>query len=137
MLKTSLYITSIILLFSACVINAEQPDIEAYGKLPEIRALSISPDGKHYAYLKREKDMHFFVVRDAETQSIVFAADTSRFKARSTGFASNKYVLLWGSKTRRSRNYGVLLEDGGALVYNIETGKTKVLLKALAQRRIL
>ncbi|MEM7080105.1 MAG: hypothetical protein AAF513_15905, partial [Pseudomonadota bacterium] len=39
---------------------ADEGLIETYGNLPVIRSLEISPDGKHYAFIRRQEDRQFF-----------------------------------------------------------------------------
>jgi len=118
-----------VLCFAPCLVAEEQPDIEVYGKLPEIRAVSISPDGKHYAYIRRIDDIDYFVVENTETREIVGGGDTSKFKARSTAFATNNYVLLRGSDTRKGIGYRGKFEMSGALAFSIKDKKFKTLLK--------
>lgn len=128
MLKIHIYSISIAIFLCSWCSQAEQPDIEVYGKLPEVRAVSISPDGKHYAYIRRVDDVDYFFVQSLETGEVVGGGNTSKMKARSTAFATNNYVLLRGSDTLKGVGYRGKFEVSGALAFSIKDNKFKLLL---------
>ena len=102
---------------------AQSESIEHYGLLPKFRSFSISPDGKHYAYITRAEDSEFFAVFNADSNELVGGANASEIKARSIYFATNKQVILVSSKTTRAFGIRDRWEQSGAAVYNIETKK--------------
>lgn len=116
-------------LVSSPVTAASKPTIEQYGQLPNVRALSISPDGKHFAYVARGADNDVFYVLDSTSLKVVYGSNITRIKARSTEFVTNKHVLLRASDTLRTEGYRGRREHTGAFVYSLETGKIKLLLK--------
>lgn len=119
---------SVFFCYWSALVAAEEPDIGLYGKLPEFRSVSISPDGQHYAYIRRVDNVDYFIVSEvAGDQKILFAGNTSEFKARSTSFATNEYALLRGSDTTRTIGYRGKRESSGTLAYNLKTGKVKTL----------
>lgn len=119
----------VLILFSAVSSRATEPDIEVYGKLPQFRGFSISPDGKHYAYIQRIDDIDYFIVKDLKTHKLVGGANTSNIKARGTEFVTNKHVLLRATETRTTLGYRGRLEVSGAIAYNIKTKAMKLLLR--------
>ena len=116
-------------LVSSPVAAASKPNIENYGQLPKVRAFSISPDGRHFAYVARGEDNDLFYVLDSSSLKVVFASNITNVKARATEFITNKHVLIRASDTLRTQGYKGRREHSGALVYNLETGKVKLLLK--------
>ena len=108
---------------------ASEQTVSDYGQLPLFRAASISPSGKYIAYIRRGDGNDLFFVRDMELQKNVYTGNVSKFKARSTSFITDKYAILRGSKTARVWGYRGKLENSGAVAYNIETGKMRLLLK--------
>lgn len=109
--------------------NASAQSVDDYGQLPKFRSLAISPNGQYFSYIQRGNGNDIFAVNNAKTQELIFAANVNKFKARSTYFVTNKHVVLQGSDTTRTPGYFGRREQSGALVYNLETDKTKVLLK--------
>ncbi len=61
---------------------ANQTLEEIYGHLPQVRAISISPDGKHYAYIQRADNKDFFIIYRSDTDKLVASFKADKFKAR-------------------------------------------------------
>lgn len=102
------------------------PPVEAYGDLQTVRNISLSPDGNHFAFLKREQGRDFFTVAKVGG-GIVQTAEVLDFEARGTGWAGSQYAILIGTTivnkdTQREFRYGA------ALSMSVETGKTAQLL---------
>ncbi len=103
------------------------PPIEAYGELPDIIDVALSPDGTHFAYIQREGDHEYFVV--SKVGGDVVGAARGEFKARSVSFPESKHAVLSASKTAEFAKYARDFESSGAISFNIETGKLAVLLR--------
>jgi len=110
-------------------LHADNFSVEDYGLLPDIRSVSISPDGKHYAYIKSSVEGTIFLVTDVETNKVVGGAKAGKMKARSIYFATNEHVIIRASKTRRAFNVRGQWEDSTAIVYNLKTKKMSTLLR--------
>ena len=108
------------------------PPIEAYGELPSIRSVALSPNGKFFAYLTREGGEDFFVVSEAGGK-ILGGARTGEVKARSVWFPTNDHVVLVASETTSSYGFRGKWEHSGAISYNLRTKKMQALLRGTEQ----
>lgn len=116
-------------LSSVCVGLVFADIAEDYGQVPKLRGISISPDGKHYAFIQRMDDgTEVFFVIDAKTQKPVGGANASELKARNVYFASNEHVILTVSKTLSSIRVKGDWEADTAVAYNFRTKKLAGLL---------
>jgi len=108
-------------------------DVTDYGLLPNIRSVTISPDGKHYAMIKRNDagTGDQFLIVDVDKKEFVGGADASKVKARSVYFATNDHVILRTSKTRSSRYIRGDWEESRAFVYNLKNKKLYPLLRGV------
>ncbi len=103
---------------------------ESYGLLPTIRSMSISPDGKHVAYIQRVENKNYFVIYNIEKSKVVGGADAGKMKPRSIYFATNNKVILVASKTQSKLYFRGKWEHSWAVVYDINKKKMKPLLNA-------
>jgi len=126
-----LVVAQAIFLCSALCLAQEMVPVEDYGQLPLIRSISISPDGKHYAYIQRGKEGDFFVIMNTETSEIIGGANASDVKARSVDFATNDLVVLRTSKTASSFSIRGKWEQGSSVIYNINTKKMRLLTRRI------
>lgn len=112
------------------VLPAKAIELEEFGKLPSIRSMSISPDGKHIAFIRRQQDQNLFLVMKLEDNSVVGGAQLgNELKARTVYFAANDYVILLASDTQRLIGYNIRkLEVSGAFAFSLKTKKIKILL---------
>ncbi len=104
------------------------PPIEAYGELPSVREVAISPDGKHFASLTRQDGEDYFVVSEVGGK-VIGGARTGVFKARDVRFISNNHVVLIASETTSAYGFHGKWEHSGAVSYNITTKKMQSLLR--------
>jgi hypothetical protein len=103
------------------------PPIEAYGELPTIRSMALSPDGGHVAYLLYQDGKEMLIVYKFGA-GIVGGARTDNVKARSISFAGPDFVILHASETTRFYGYKGRLEYTGAFSYSIDSKKIAQLL---------
>jgi len=114
-------------LFLTSVARAAPP-IEAYGNLPEIRSLAISPNGKHFAYLLDSPEVEGLVVHELGVGA-VGGAHTDKVKARFVEFASSDHAILRASETTSVYGYKGRFEHSAAISYDIPANKLTLLLK--------
>ncbi len=121
---------TILLLSFIGIANAQVPlpPIEAYGELPIIRSVAISPNGKKLGYLKKEGDQELFLVTDLETNEVT-GANTTGIKTRGVHFISNDYALLSASQTTKVQGYRDRFEYTTAFSFSVDSNRTTQLLK--------
>ncbi len=108
---------------TACVSAAYAvPPIEAYGELPEIRELDISPDGSRFAFFRRQGDKEILVVFEAGQP--IATLDVTDVKPRSVWFQTNDYLFVVASQT--TKQWGGY-ENGQVFVFDVKTKKAEPL----------
>lgn len=106
--------------------------VHDYGELPNVRSVSISPDGKHYAFIKKDKAGDLFVIVDTQSNKVVGGANASAVKANNIYFLTNEHVVLKTSKTTRAYGIRGKWENSSARVFNLKTKKITPLLRSFA-----
>lgn len=105
-----------------------EPPIEAYGQLPNIRALDISPSGGRFAYLAREKGADYFMIAEPG-KGVIGGGPIGDIKARDIFFANDKYAVVIASDTTRTAFFRGKWENSSAFSFDIEKKKFTTLLK--------
>ncbi len=123
------------LIFSPFGINstyaetANSFNIEDYGRLPQIRAMDISPSGNRFAWIQEGDTNPRVVIFDANKKALIASVElATSFKARNLLFANDNYLILSASKTRAFFSSLNRHEVSGAVAYNIKDNKVKPLL---------
>jgi dipeptidyl aminopeptidase/acylaminoacyl peptidase len=73
--------------------------LEAYGRLPSIENVVLSPDGTHLAFARTDGDERFVAVVSLETGQPVAAVKAGDVKLRSVAWAGDRHVLIVSSVT--------------------------------------
>ena len=106
-----------------------QPPIEAYGEQPDIRSVSISPDGSKILYITEKDDLRLLVAHSIEQNGEEpFMLDVSNVKANYAYFATNDIAVLRASKTTRIQGFASRIEYGAAFSVDLNNGDTVQLL---------
>lgn len=106
-----------------------KPPLEAFGDMPEVRAVQISPDGSKVAYILRQGDTDTLVVHDFTTKTGSGIAKVDQIRARDVQFVGNDYVVLIASKDTKTFGFRGRYEFSAALAFNLKTGKYTQLLR--------
>ncbi len=80
--------------------TASPAPIEAYGALPAIADVSLSPDGGRLAYIRREGDQSQVVVQ-ARSGEVLAIVETSDRRVRDVAWASDDHVLIVSATTEK------------------------------------
>jgi len=123
-----IFILAAVVIASVQALAQEPAPIEAYGELPSIRSMAISPDGNKLAYLMSRGEDEAVIVYDYTTDSSA-ASDTTAVKARGVDFASPGHVLVSASETTRIIGYQGRLEYSAAFSIRLEDGRIRQLLR--------
>ncbi|MEM7281431.1 MAG: hypothetical protein AAF438_07365, partial [Pseudomonadota bacterium] len=104
--------------------------LEAYGKLPQVSGMVISPNGERIAYRNTESDDDDYVViyslRDKE---IVNLFRVSEIDPQYLRFSGNDHLLLVATRHIDSRYYRTSFDAGTTYAYDIEKNKVRPLVK--------
>lgn len=107
-----------------------KPPIEAYGQLPNVRSVSVSPSGRQVVFLGRDGEKNYASVYDIEAKKNVTAISLGDVKTHSISFLSENYAVLSASETTRVFGFRDEFEYSGAFSWNLETGKVRQLLRS-------
>ncbi|OSZ72463.1 hypothetical protein CAP39_03760 [Sphingomonas sp. IBVSS1] len=123
-------------LLIACVFSLPvlaAPPIAAYGQLPTIGDIALSPDGKRWAGIVGTAQGSEVQVRDLATGTILLASPAGQYKLRSLQWADNDRIVLTISQTTQLRSTEYLTFTRGeyyqALLHDLNTHKWKRLLE--------
>lgn len=111
---------------------AAEPPIEAYGELPDIWALGISPSGNRFAYFTHEEAGDYFMIAEPG-KGVIGGAAIGELKPSEIFFANENYAIVVASETTSSNFFKGKWENSSAFSYNIEKKKFTTLLKGFDQ----
>ncbi|MEM9056851.1 MAG: prolyl oligopeptidase family serine peptidase, partial [Pseudomonadota bacterium] len=112
---------------SACA-HAELPPIEAYGALPAIDLMTISPSGKRIAYRRSVDGRDDLLVVDLETLKLAGGAGVSDLSPRELAFVDDDNLIAVARSVRRVWGYRGQLDYSAAFRLNVPTGEVLQLL---------
>ncbi len=117
-------------LISSSIALAEtpMPPIEAYGELPKIRGLSISPTGTKISYIISQDEKEYFVAKNLDIDDIK-AVDTTNLKTRNTAFINDQFTVLSASETTKIYGYRGKIEYTGSFAFDTKNQKINQLLR--------
>lgn len=90
-----------------------KPPMEAFGDMPSIRAVELSPDGSRAVYILRESGVDVLVIHDFATKTGAALARVDEIRARDVQFVGNDYVVLIASKDTSTFGYRGRFECSG------------------------
>ncbi|MET0336953.1 MAG: S9 family peptidase [Caulobacter sp.] len=73
--------------------------LEAYGRLPKIEDVNISPDGKRYAVSGTNGEQRLLIVRRVEDDKLVIAIGAGSQKIRDVRWAGSDHLIVTTSQT--------------------------------------
>ena len=108
------------LLFLASGAAAQQPPpLEAYGALPEVNNVAISPNGGLVAYRQTDEEQDAVIVIDVDRMQFLGGINVEAVKPRDVYFVDDETLLLVASDTVRSFAVRGPWENSAAFIYNI------------------
>ena len=117
----------------ACALAASahaKPPMEAFGDIPQVRAMELSPDGTKVAFLQRQASGDdVLVLHDLTTSTSKGITRVSELKARYVQFIGNDYVVLVATKEARGYGFAGRWQASTAYAFDLKTGKSTLLLR--------
>ncbi|MEZ6028924.1 MAG: S9 family peptidase [Hyphomonadaceae bacterium] len=107
---------------------AAKPPLEAFGDVPEVRSVELSPDGSKVAFLQRLNGEDVLVIYDLNTSTSRPLARVNDLRARYVHFVGDNYVVLVASKDTHTFGYRGRYEFSAAFAFDLATGQSKQLL---------
>ncbi|MBL8271712.1 alpha/beta hydrolase family protein [Steroidobacter sp.] len=112
------------------VANAAPPPVEAFARMPMIRNVALSPDGKRILYIAGKDDFDVLVTLPAEfdgPSQFVTRSDPGQWDLKWCGWANNERILCGVGGVERYN--GVLFPISRLIAVNADGSKLKVLIQ--------
>lgn len=126
-------IFALLILFVIAMPAHAAPPIAAFGQLPTVGDIALSPDGKRWAAIIGTTQNTEVQVRDVATGTVLLASPASQYKLRSLQWADNDRIVLTISQTAQMRSTDYMFTGRGeyfqALLHDLTTHKWKRLLE--------
>ncbi|MEM6513752.1 MAG: alpha/beta fold hydrolase [Pseudomonadota bacterium] len=118
----------LVLVLSSQAFASELPPLEAYGSLPGVDLVTLSPSGERLAMRRTEGDIDIVMVIDLTTGQRTSAVDVSSTNPRSLKFVSDDMLLLIAGQTTRMFGIRGAFDYSAAFAMNTNTSETRQLL---------
>ncbi len=109
--------------------SQELPPLEAYGALPEVSLMTISPSGNRVAFRQVNADQDVVVVVDIDSMKILAGVGVSEVKPRSLRFVDDNFVVVVASNTVNPMGSTRTFESSVAWLLDVSTGELRQLLR--------
>lgn len=127
-MRVPVVVTGLLLPWLAAAGASEVP-LEAYGRLPTISMMALSPDGTRIAYRRTADGTDALIVQSLADASLVGGAQVSEINPRRITFLDDDHVLLFASEAAHVFHYRYEYEYSGSLLLDLGTGEVRQLLK--------
>ncbi|MDJ0749813.1 MAG: prolyl oligopeptidase family serine peptidase [Woeseiaceae bacterium] len=119
----------LVLAWSSMSLAAELPPLEAYGRLPMMDMLELSPDGTRAASRVTHGGRDLVMVIDMESADFLTGVDAAEVNPRWLRWISEDKLVLVASNTVRTRAVRSAFEYSQAYSFDVETRDIRVLLR--------
>ena len=109
--------------------EVSHPPLEAYGDLPSIRYMDLSPDGANVAFAERRNGSDYLVTFDFATRKKTYHVKIDEVATRNIWYADEDNIIILASETKFVIGFRGEFEYSGAFSYNLKTKKLKFLLR--------
>lgn len=115
-----------LLMLSRAWAQAPQPPVEAYGTLPFVSQMDLSPDGTRLALKVVDGEQIGLIVLQIDGERLL-TMDMTEQRARGIRFVDNDHLLVWLSETTRANMSRYEFDFSGVVSVNISEGKAQQL----------
>ncbi len=105
------------------------PPLEAYGELPQVRNMALSPDGNLIAFLTRADGADFVTTFDVRTSKLDFHVRLDNVSTRNLWFADNEFLVILASDTTLLHGFQDKFEYSAAFSFSTKTNELAPLLR--------
>lgn len=130
--REGLFMRPAFLILALCALTQQasaKPPLSAYGALPAVDRMAISPDGSYLAYILRDDDAEGLVIFSLEDSKITGGAKIERGKVRYVSFAGADHVILQASVAGSRWRYPGSYEFPTTASYNVHTNEMVTLFR--------
>lgn len=112
----------------AALAQVPHPPLEAYGELPKVRDMTLSPDGNVIAFITREEGADLVTVFDMPTGDLSHRVRLDNIATRRLRFADNTHLIIQASDTAETYWGNYKYEFSASASLDLETNKLTWLL---------
>lgn len=98
--------------FALSALSAHAAPLEAYGQLPTLEEVQISPDGSKLAYVRQAGDMRVITLEDLATVKPIGSINIGKQKLRAIGWAGAGHLWIVTSLTATPQIAGYVFNKG-------------------------
>lgn len=107
--------------------RAELP-LEAYGQLPSVSGLAISPDGSRIAFRRSTNEMDAVIVIDRTAGEGIAAIDGSKTRLRTIRFLDRDKLILYAAQSDYVPAARLKLRISGSFTYDVRSNELRSML---------
>jgi len=115
--------------FNTASAEVTHPPLEAYGDLPSIRYMALSPDGSIVAFAERREGADYLVTFDFATRQKTYQLKIDDVATRDIWFADEENIVILASETKFVIGFRGEFEYSGAFSFSLKTKKLTFLLR--------
>lgn len=105
------------------VAQVPHPPIEAYGELPRVRNMTLSPDGSQVAFLTRSEGGDLVTLFDVASRKLSHRVRLDEISTRNIWFADNQHLIILASDTMQSISVRGKYEFSAAISLNLDNNE--------------
>lgn len=106
--------------------GAAAAPLEAYGKLPTIESLSLSPSGRQLAIVATNGEERAIAIKDLTTNKLTLRAGTGKAKVRHVLWAGEDHLVIVTTVTARPMDV-MTTQREWAMAFSLDINKGKIL----------
>lgn len=122
-------LVGLLFLLVAPAMAGSLPPLEAYGSLPSVSLMTLSPSGNRVAYRRTTSEQDVILVVDLESGQAVGGAGVGEVGARKLVFADDDNLIIIAGRTMRALGFRGQFDYSSAIHLHVPTREVRNLLK--------
>lgn len=117
------------LLVTSIAVAQSPPPLEAYGAMPAISLMTISPSGKRFAYRMTTSEQDAIVVVDLDANELISGMAVGEISARELRFVDDDNLIIIAGRTAKAFGFRGQFDYSAAFRFKVATKSIEQLLK--------
>ncbi len=129
MKRISIRATVVALGLASFGVSIAETSLEAYGSLPTVATMAISPNGDRVAFRRTDDAIDAVFVMDITSNEVIGAVDGSETKIRQVSFLDQNQLLLFAEESLAVRVVAAHMQISASYLFDVRTRELSKLLK--------